>query len=63
MNVSPPFSTALDGVQFTWALKVSDDCTASDYYYEDSTSNITISLYYKDGPTPDVHLVEAKSPE
>lgn len=60
LNVSPAFSTALDGVQFTWALKISDDCAASDYYYEDNASNISVSLYYKDGPTPDVHVVEAK---
>ncbi|VDM46385.1 unnamed protein product [Toxocara canis] len=60
LNVSPAFSTALDGVQFTWALKISDDCAASDYYYEDSASNVSVSLYYKEGPTPDVHVAEVK---
>ncbi|KJH51058.1 hypothetical protein DICVIV_02725 [Dictyocaulus viviparus] len=63
LNVSPPFSTAYNGVQFTWALRLSDECvvSSSEYAAVPSVRHVFVLLYYKDGPCSDVTLEEAKA--
>ncbi|KHN88892.1 hypothetical protein Tcan_02610 [Toxocara canis] len=58
LNVSPAFSTAFNGVQFTWTLRLSDDCIAPDC--ADASSNgVNVFLYYKDGPAQDINILDA----
>ncbi|XGW19731.1 hypothetical protein V3C99_003516 [Haemonchus contortus] len=63
LNVSPPFSTAYNGVQFTWALRLSDECVVStcEYAAVPSVRRVFVLLYYKDGPCTDVTVEEAKA--
>lgn len=59
LNVSPAFSTAYNGVQFTWALRLNEDCLAPDCI--DSRSNgVNVFLYYKDGPAQDITVLDAR---
>ncbi|MFH4979483.1 hypothetical protein AB6A40_006192 [Gnathostoma spinigerum] len=59
LNVSPAFSTSFNGVQFTWALRLSDECVASENL-DDGGSCVNIFLYYKDGPTQDISILGAR---
>ncbi|KAE9418235.1 hypothetical protein Angca_000769 [Angiostrongylus cantonensis] len=63
LNVSPAFSTAYNGVQFTWALRLSDECVVSscEYAAVPSVRHVFVLLYYKDGPCSDVIVEEAKA--
>ncbi|KAK5985739.1 hypothetical protein GCK32_013698, partial [Trichostrongylus colubriformis] len=63
LNVSPAFSTAYNGVQFTWALRLSDECVVStcEYAAVPSVRRVCVLLYYKDGPCTDVTVEEAKA--
>lgn len=62
MNVSPTFCTAYNGVQFSWLIKICDECVLD----MDDESNaadrrfVNITLYYKDGPAQEIKLTEAK---
>ncbi|MFH4974060.1 hypothetical protein AB6A40_000769 [Gnathostoma spinigerum] len=58
LNVSPPFSTSFNGVQFTWALRLSDECIETGNP-EEPSSTVNIYLYYKEGPIQVVHLLSA----
>lgn len=58
LNVSPAFSTAYNGVQFTWALRLNEDCLAPGCS-ESKSNGINVFLYYKDGPAQDVTVLEA----
>ncbi|CAI4230080.1 unnamed protein product [Auanema sp. JU1783] len=60
LNVSPPFTTSFNGVQFTWALRLSDECVVSQNS-DPSVPYIFIHIYYKDGPCQDVIVEEAKA--
>ncbi|VDL75426.1 unnamed protein product [Nippostrongylus brasiliensis] len=60
LNVSPAFSTAYNGVQFTWALRLSDECVVSSCVVP-SVRHVFVLLYYKDGPCADVTVEEAKA--
>lgn len=65
LHVSPGFVTALNGVQFTWLLRLCDEYVL-DFEKEnedndpDSRRLVNITLYYKDGPAKDIQLTEAK---
>lgn len=59
LNLSPAFSTAFSGVMFTWALRLSDESVVSELS-DTETSDVNVFLYYKDGPTQDVSIIEAK---
>ncbi|KHN73142.1 hypothetical protein Tcan_16437 [Toxocara canis] len=59
LNLSPAFSTAFNGVMFTWALRLSDESVACELP-DTATSDVNVFLYYKDGPTQDVNIIEAK---
>ncbi|ETN73629.1 hypothetical protein NECAME_00716 [Necator americanus] len=63
LNVSPAFSTAYNGVQFTWALRLSDECVVStcESASVPSVRQVLVLLYYKDGPCSDVTVEEAKA--
>lgn len=63
LNVSPPFSTAYNGVQFTWALRLSDECVVSscEYAAVPSVRHVLVMLYYKDGPCADATVEEARA--
>uniref|UniRef100_A0A1I8B754 BTB domain-containing protein n=1 Tax=Meloidogyne hapla TaxID=6305 RepID=A0A1I8B754_MELHA len=71
LNVSPPFCTAYNGVQFTWLLRIceenildiggtSNDNTLCNYDDKKNSfvgkKKVNITLYYKDGPARDVRL-------
>lgn len=59
LNVSPAFSTAFNGVQFTWTLRINDDCIAPDC--TDASSNgVNVFLYYKDGPAQEISILDAR---
>ncbi|KAI6182445.1 hypothetical protein M3Y97_00380900 [Aphelenchoides bicaudatus] len=63
LHVSPPFITAINGVQFTWALKLYDEYVVFDLDENadvDSRRLVNITLYYKDGPAQDIQLTEAR---
>ncbi|EPB76395.1 hypothetical protein ANCCEY_04505 [Ancylostoma ceylanicum] len=63
LNVSPAFSTAYNGVQFTWALRLSDECVVStcESASVPSVRQVLVLLYYKDGPCSDVTVEEARA--
>ncbi|KAJ1353462.1 hypothetical protein KIN20_010098 [Parelaphostrongylus tenuis] len=63
LNVSPAFSTAYNGVQFTWTLRLSDECVVSscEHATVPSVRHVFVLLYYKDGPCNDVTVEEAKA--
>ncbi|KHJ87829.1 hypothetical protein OESDEN_12388 [Oesophagostomum dentatum] len=63
LNVSPAFSTAYNGVQFTWALRLSDECVIStcESASVPSVRQVLVLLYYKDGPCSDVTVEEARA--
>jgi hypothetical protein len=61
LNVSPPFCTAYNGVQFTWLIRVCDEFILdTDDENESNRRLVNITLYYKDGPAQDIQLSEAK---
>lgn len=71
LHVSPPFCTAYNGCQFTWLLRMCDECVLEmaniDSFSDDIPSSseleqqqrVNVTLYYKNGPTPDVTLHSA----
>lgn len=59
LNVSPAFSTAYNGVQFTWTLRLNADCLAHDYL-DGGSNSVNVFLYYKDGPAQDISIFDAK---
>ncbi|VDK49874.1 unnamed protein product [Anisakis simplex] len=62
LNISPAFSTAYNGVQFTWTLRLNDDCITLDCMDNNNAKDnngVNIFLYYKDGPKLDIHIIEA----
>ena len=66
LHVSPAFCTAFNGCQFTWLLRMCDERVlemANLENFEDipsgSGQRVNVTLYYKDGPTPDITLHSA----
>lgn len=59
LNVSPAFSTAYNGIQFTWTLRLNADCLAHDYL-DGGSNGVNVFLYYKDGPAQDVSILDGK---
>ncbi|GMT28922.1 hypothetical protein PFISCL1PPCAC_20219, partial [Pristionchus fissidentatus] len=62
LNVSPPFTTALNGVAFTWALRLCDECVVAAPGDHGATSlrQVFLMLYYKEGPAPEILLEHVK---
>lgn len=69
LNVSPPFTTAFNGVQFTWILRLTDERVLEMADLENFDENrpssshepqVNVTLYYKDGPAQDVTLDGAR---
>uniref|UniRef100_A0A7E4ZZR7 BTB domain-containing protein n=1 Tax=Panagrellus redivivus TaxID=6233 RepID=A0A7E4ZZR7_PANRE len=59
LHVSSPFCTAYNGCQFTWLLRMCDSRVLEMTNFDNpqpSSSRVNVTLYYKDGPTPDVTL-------
>uniref|UniRef100_A0A8R1Y9X8 Uncharacterized protein n=1 Tax=Pristionchus pacificus TaxID=54126 RepID=A0A8R1Y9X8_PRIPA len=62
LNVSPPFTTALNGVAFTWALRLCDECVVAAPGENGATSlrQVFLMLYYKEGPAPEIFIENVK---
>ncbi|CAB3407222.1 unnamed protein product [Caenorhabditis bovis] len=58
LNVSRPFSTSYKHVQFTWALRLTDEYVL---LHNDSTRHALLHLYYKEGPCPEVTVEEVRA--
>ncbi|CDR32798.1 MIF4G domain-containing protein [Caenorhabditis elegans] len=61
LNVSRPFSTSYKHVQFTWALRLTDEYVLSNNAAVDSNRHVLLHLYYKEGPCPEVAVEEVRA--
>ncbi|CAI5437692.1 unnamed protein product [Caenorhabditis angaria] len=61
LNVSRPFSTSYKHVQFTWALRLTDEYVLSNSSAVDSNRHVLLHLYYKEGPCPEVGVEQVRA--